>query len=79
MPRRCAITGKKPLTGNNVSHAHNKSKRRQNPNLQRKRIFVPELGRTVRVRVSVHALRSIALVGLMPYLKKRGLTLSDIT
>jgi len=79
MPRRCAISGKKPLTGNNVSHANNKTKRRQNPNLQRKRIFVPELGRTVRVRVSVHALRTIAFMGLMPYLKKQGLTLSDIT
>jgi large subunit ribosomal protein L28 len=79
MPRRCAITGKGPLTGNNVSHAHNKTKRRQNPNLHRKRIFVPELGRTVRVRVSAHALRSITRMGLMPYLKKQGLKLADIT
>ena len=79
MPRRCAITGKGPMTGNNVSHAHNKTKRRQNPNLQRKRIFVPELGRSVRVRVSAHALRSITRMGLMPYLKKQGLTLRDIT
>jgi large subunit ribosomal protein L28 len=79
MPRRCAITGKGPLTGNHVSHAHNKTKRRQNPNLQKKRIFVPELGRTVRVRVSVSALRTITRQGLMPYLKKQGLTLKDIT
>lgn len=79
MPRRCAITGKSSLTGNNVSHANNKTKRRQNPNLQRKRIFVPELGRTVRVRVSTSALRTITRMGLMPYLKKQGLTLSDIT
>jgi large subunit ribosomal protein L28 len=79
MPRRCAITGKGPLTGNHVSHAHNKTKRRQNPNLHKKRIFVPELGRTIRIRVSVHALRSITLQGLMPYLKKQGLTLKDIT
>ena len=79
MPRRCAITGKGPLTGNHVSHAHNKTKRRQNPNLHKKRIFVPELGRTIRVRVSAHALRSITRQGLMPYLKKQGLTLKDIT
>jgi len=79
MPRRCAITGKGPLTGNHVSHAHNKTKRRQNPNLHKKRIFVPELGRTIRIRVSAHALRSITLQGLMPYLKKQGLTLKDIT
>ena len=79
MPRRCAITGKGPLTGNNVSHAHNKTKRRQNPNLQKKRIYVPELDRTVRIRVSTSALRSITRQGLMPYLKKQGLTLKDIT
>jgi large subunit ribosomal protein L28 len=79
MPRRCAITGKGSLTGNNVSHAHNKTKRQQHPNLQKKRIFIPELGRTVRVRISTSALRSITRQGLMPYLKKQGLTLKDIT
>ncbi len=79
MSRRCAITGKGGLAGNNVSHAHNKTKRRQLPNLQKKRIFVPELGRTVRVRVSVRTLRTITRQGLLPYLKKQGLTLKDIT
>lgn len=79
MSRRCAITGKGGLAGNNVSHANNKTKRRQLPNLQRKRIFIPELGRTVRVRVSVSTLRTITRQGLLPYLKKQGLTLKDIT
>jgi len=79
MARVCDICGKKPLVGNNVSHAHNKTKRRQNPNLQKKRIYVPELGRTIRVRISTSALRSITRQGLMPYLKKKGLTLKDIT
>ena len=79
MSRRCAITGKGGLAGNNVSHANNKTKRRQLPNLQRKRIFIPELGRTVRVRVSVNTLRTITRQGLLPYLKKQGLTLKDIT
>jgi large subunit ribosomal protein L28 len=79
MSRRCAITGKGGLAGNNVSHANNKTKRRQLPNLQKKRIFVPELGRTVRVRVSVSTLRTITRQGLLPYLKKQGLTLKDIT
>ncbi|MGI9628729.1 MAG: 50S ribosomal protein L28 [Longimicrobiales bacterium] len=79
MSRRCSVTGKGPLTGYNVSHAHNKTKKRQLPNLQRKRIFVPELGKTVRVRVSTSALRSIDKVGLVPFLKKNGLTLRDIT
>ena len=79
MSRRCAITGKGGLAGNNVSHANNRTKRRQLPNLQKKRIFVPELGRTVRVRVSVSTLRTITRQGLLPYLKKQGLTLKDIT
>ncbi len=79
MSRRCAITGKGGLAGNNVSHANNKTKRRQLPNLQRKRIFIPELGRTVRVRVAVSTLRTITRQGLLPYLKKQGLTLKDIT
>ena len=79
MSRRCAITGKGGLAGNNVSHANNKTKRRQLPNLQKKRIFVPELGRMVRVRVSVSTLRTITRQGLLPYLKKQGLTLKDIT
>ena len=78
MSRRCSVTGKRPLTGYNVSHAHNKTKKRQLPNLQRKRIFVPELGRTVRVKVSTSALRSIDKVGFLRYLKKNGLTLQDV-
>lgn len=79
MSRRCDITGKGPLTGNRVSHANNKTKMRQHPNLQRKRIWVPELDRFVRVRISTQALRSIDKVGLVPFLRKNGLTLDDIS
>ena len=79
MARKCEITGKGPLTGNSVSHAHNKTKRRQLPNLQRKRIFVPELNRSVRIRVSTSALRSIDKLGLAAFLRKNGLSLSDVT
>ena len=50
MSRRCIVTGKSVMSGNNVSHAHNKTKKRQLPNLQYKRIFIPEEGRWVRVR-----------------------------
>lgn len=78
MSRRCSITGKKPLSGNNVSHAHNKTKKWQRPNVHTKRLFVPELNRTVRIRVSTRALRSISKMGLMPFLKKQGLTLKDV-
>jgi len=78
MSRTCKISGKKPLVGNNVSHAHNKTKRRQYPNLQLKRIYIEELGKFVRVRLSVRALKTVTRVGLMPYLKKQGLSLNDV-
>lgn len=79
MSRKCDITGKRPLVGYNVSHAHNKTKKRQLPNLQTKRIFVPELRKSVRIKVSTSTLRSIDKVGLRAFLRKNGLTLSDIT
>ena len=78
MSRRCSITGKKPLSGNNVSHAHNKTRRLQRPNVQTKRLFVPELNRSIRLKLSTRALRTISKIGLMPYLRKRGLTLKDV-
>ena len=78
MSRVCKVSGKRPLVGNNVSHAHNKTKRRQYPNLKSKRIYVEELGKFVRVRISVRALKTVTRDGLMPYLKKQGLSLSDV-
>lgn len=79
MSRKCDITGKRPLVGNNVSHAHNKTKKRQLPNLQTKRIYVPELSKSIRIKVSTSALRSIDKMGLTAFLRKNGLTLSDVT
>ena len=79
MSRVCKLTGKRPLAGNHVSHAHNKTKRRQLPNLQSKRLFVRELNRWVRVRISTRAIKSIDKKGLMPYLRETGLTLKDIS
>ena len=79
MSQKCSITGKKPLVGNHVSHANNRVKRRQNPNLHWKRIYVPEEDRYIRIRISARALRTINKKGLMPYLKSKGLTLKDIT
>lgn len=78
MARRCQISGARPNSANNVSHAKNKSKRRQLPNLQRKRIWVPELGRFVRVRVTTRVLKSIDKVGLERTLKQNGLCLEDL-
>ncbi|TXD34949.1 50S ribosomal protein L28 [Lujinxingia vulgaris] len=79
MARKCKLTGKKPLVGNRVSHANNKTKMRQLPNLQQKRIYIPEEDRWVRVRLSARALRTVTKKGLLPFLKSEGLTLKDVT
>jgi large subunit ribosomal protein L28 len=78
MARKCKLSGKGPLVGNNVSFSQKKTKRRFLPNLQTKRIFVPELDRHVRIKMSVRAMRTVDKIGLMPYLKKQGLTLKDV-
>jgi large subunit ribosomal protein L28 len=79
MSRKCKLSGKGPLTGNNVSFSQKKTKRRFMPNIQAKQIFVPELDRTVRIKMSVRAMRTVDKIGLMPYLRKQGLTLKDVT
>jgi large subunit ribosomal protein L28 len=79
MARRCQLTGKGPLVGNRVSHSHRKTKRRQLPNLQKKRLFVPELDRWVSVRLSTRALRTVNKKGLLRFLKDEGLSLKEIT
>ncbi len=78
MSRKCKLTGIGPMAGNNVSHAHNKTRRVQLPNLQWKRIYIPELDRTVRIRLSTRALRTIDKKGFMAYLRDQGLKLKDI-
>ncbi len=59
MARRCAITGKGVQTGNNVSHANNKTRRRFLPNLQETSLLSDALGQMVRLRLTVHAIRTI--------------------
>ena len=59
MSRRCEMTGKGVLTGNNVSHANNKSRRRFLPNLQEQSLLSDVLGASIRVRLTTHALRTI--------------------
>ena len=78
MSKFCSITGKRPLVGNNVSKSNIKTKRRQLPNLQTKKIFVPELNKKIKLKLSTTAIKSIDKLGLMPYLKKQKLNLSDI-
>ena len=78
MSRICKITGKRPRVANHVSKANNKTKRRQFPNLQSKKVFIPELGKNIRLKLSVKAIKTIDWYGLLTYLKKKGLSLSDI-
>ena len=79
MSRVCKLTGKKPLRGNRVSKSNIKTNRFQYPNLQRKRIFIPELNKSVTIKLSVKAMKIVDKLGLMPYLKKQGLSLADIS
>lgn len=64
MSRVCQVTGKRPMVGNNVSHANNKTKRRFLPNLQSRRFWVESENRWVRLRVSKKGLRIIDKNGI---------------
>ena len=70
MSKVCQITGQRPQVGNNVSHANNKTKRRFNPNLQKKRFYIPEEDKWVTLKVSTSALRTINKNGITAVLKK---------
>ena len=70
MAKVCPITGKRTVTGNNVSHANNKTRRRWEPNLQLKRIWIPSENRFVRMRVSARGLRTIQKLGIEAALLK---------
>jgi large subunit ribosomal protein L28 len=64
MAKVCAVTGKKPITGNRVSHANNKTRRRWEPNLHDKRFWSPQLGRFVTLRVSAKGMKTINKRGI---------------
>lgn len=63
MARRCTLSGKGVLTGNNVSHANNKTRRRYLPNLQSRRLYSETLGESVRLRIAANTLRTIEKQG----------------
>ena len=63
MSRKCQVSGVGPITGNNISHAHNKTKRRFLPNLQKKRIWVQELNRFVSLKLSTSEIKNISKNG----------------
>ncbi len=70
MARVCQVTGKKPITGNKVSHSNIKTKRRFLPNLQIKRYFLAEEDKWVTLKVSTEAIRTINKNGLLSVVKK---------
>ncbi len=69
MARVCELTGKRTISGNNVSKSHSKTKRKFYPNLQKKRFFLEDEGRWVTLKVSTSAIRTITKKGLSQYLK----------
>ncbi|MGB0838875.1 MAG: 50S ribosomal protein L28 [Chitinophagales bacterium] len=72
MSKVCELTGKKPITGNHVSHSNRKTKRWFRPNIQKKRFFIPETDEWVTLKVSTQALRTINKKGIYQYLKELG-------
>ena len=75
MARVCQVTGKIPMMGNNVSHAHNKTRRRFMPNLQRRRFWVESENRWIHLRLTNAALRTIDKNGIevvLAELRARG-------
>lgn len=70
MSRVCEVTGKRPVTGNNVSHANNKTKRRFLPNIQKHKFWVASQSRFVSLKVSSRGIRIIDKLGIEAVLEK---------
>ena len=70
MSKVCQLTGKRPITGNNVSHSNRKTKRRFIPNIQTKRFYVPETKEWITLKVCTKAIRNINKKGIYEYLKE---------
>jgi large subunit ribosomal protein L28 len=75
MARVCDLTGKRPNTANKVSHSNIKTKKRQIPNLQTRRIWWEEEGRYVTLKLSTRALRTLRLKTLGQFLREEGLAI----
>lgn len=73
MSKICALTGRRPHTGNNVSHSNRKTKRRFLPNLQSKRLWSEEEGRFIRMKISTAGIRLVNRHGLDEALRRSGL------
>ena len=69
MSRVCELTGKRPMSGNNVSHSKRKTKRKFLPNLITKKFFIPEMDRWVTLKICASAMRTMNKKGVYAYLK----------
>ena len=70
MGRTCQITGKRAMTGNNVSHALNRTKRKFNVNLITKRFYIPEENKWIKLKISASTLKTINKKGISAVLKQ---------
>ena len=70
MSKVCQLTGKRVISGNNVSHSKARTRRTFEPNLQKKRFFIPELDKWVTLKVAASTIKTINKVGIYEYLKK---------
>jgi large subunit ribosomal protein L28 len=73
MAKVCQLTGKKTQVGNNVSHAHNKTKRKFYPNLRKKAFYLPTEDAWVQLKVATSAIRTINKIGIEAAIKKAAL------
>jgi len=75
MARYCQVTEKKPQSGNNVSHANNRTRRKQKPNLQKKKFYLPSEDRWIKLTVSARGIKTIDKKGIetvVEELRQRG-------
>lgn len=78
MAKRCQVSGKGRQCGHRVSHAKNRTKHVFKANIQRKRFYIPEEDRWVRLNVSTRMIRTIDKLGVVQALKKYGLRVDDL-
>lgn len=76
---KCKLSGKSPMSGNNRPWSKKATRRKWQPNVQTYSVYVPELNRTVRIKASTSAMRTVDKIGLDAYLRKNGLALKDVT
>jgi len=78
MARKCEISGKIKQAGKRVSHANNKTNHFFDANIQSKRIFIPETGKFIRLKLSTNMIRTIDKIGIKAALAKHNLSLKDL-